>query len=244
MRASNSPVSNTLCLNHRGEGVPLRGDKGTKVALESSSLAIHRVTTPDAPDFHALVAIYTAAHPPSERKPVTHLAAMIQRPGYLFQVVTLEQKVVGFAIVLLFPQSDACLLEYMAIAPEHQAHGLGQFLFKHLAALPEIANRYLLAEVDSDKIPGHPDRTRRKNFYRRLGAREVGGLDYIMPPVSSSTPPPMDIMVYRHDLPQQIPNSELRAWLQSIYVNVYAQQPNDPRIDKMIQHLPENLPLI
>jgi GNAT superfamily N-acetyltransferase len=209
-------------------------------------LAIRRVTDPASPDFDALVAIYTAAHPPSERKPVTLLAAMLERPGYLFLVATLEEAVIGFAIILLFPESDACLLEYMAIAEDKRGQGIGQFLFKQVVAMPEVSSRYLLAEVDSDKLdcPGQLDRTRRKHFYRNLGCREVEGLNYIMPPVSTSTPPPMDIMVYRCNLPEAITRSQLQAWLQGIYVNVYAMQPDDPRIDKMIAQLPENPKLI
>jgi GNAT superfamily N-acetyltransferase len=209
-------------------------------------LAVLRVTAPQTPHFEALVAIYTAAHPPSERKPLALLARMVQDPAHIFLVVTLEDVVAGFSITHLFPRSDACLLEYMAIAADRQGQGIGQFLFKQLVAMPEVSGRYLLAEVDSDKLesPDRTDRIRRKRFYRNLGCREVEGLNYLMPPVSTSTPPAMDILVYRRDLPGSIPRPQLRTWLQGIYANVYGVPTADPRIDKMIDPLPENPKLI
>ena len=61
-------------------------------------------------------------------------------------------------------------------------------------------------------------RVRRKKFYRNLGCREVEGFNYIMPPLSRSTPPAMDLMVYRRDLPEAIAKALLREWVEDIYV--------------------------
>jgi GNAT superfamily N-acetyltransferase len=171
---------------------------------------------------------------------------VIETPGYLFLVATLEGHVVGFTISVHFKRSDACLLEYMAIDSEHRGQGIGQFLFRQLVELQAALGRYLLAEVDSEKLPSpdRADRERRKRFYRNLGCKEVEGLDYIMPPVSESTPPAMDIMVYRRDVPLEISKALLKEWLEDIYVNVYSKQAADPHIDKMIGNLPDYPKLI
>jgi|SRR6185312_6286364 len=212
----------------------------------SKTLAVHRLESAHGPEFETLLAIYRAALPGSERKPDAQLAEMIARPEYLFLVVTLDGDVAGFSISLYLEKSDACLLEYMAIDAEKRGHGLGQFLFRHLVAMPPQAGRYLLAEVDSEKLPSadRDDRVRRKRFYRNLGCREVEGLNYIMPPLCKSTPPAMDLMVYRSDLPQEISKTLLREWVEDVYRHVYARQPTDPKIAKMMENLPEHPRLI
>jgi hypothetical protein len=65
-----------------------------------------------------------------------------------------------------------------------------------------------------------------------------------MPPVSSATPPAMDLLVYRRELPQFIEQTRLRKWLESCYVEVYGMKANDLVIESMLKNLPENPRLI
>jgi hypothetical protein len=207
---------------------------------------VDRVKASSDPRFEELVAIYREALPSSERKSSTQLAAMIEKPGYVFLVLIVDGRVVGFAISVCFGRSDACLVEYMAVAADRRGQGLGNLLFKSLVEMPEVRDGYLLAEVESELAPSddHLDRVRRKRFYRRLGCMQVEGLDYLMPAVSSSTPPAMDIMVRRRDPPEEISKDLLRMWLEDIYMNVYSQASSDPRIDKMLENLPERPRLV
>jgi GNAT superfamily N-acetyltransferase len=209
-------------------------------------VVVDRVKTSSDPRFEELVAIYREALPSSERKPSTQLAAMIEKPGYVFLVLTIEGRVVGFAISVCFERADACLIEYMAVAADRRGRGLGNLLFNSVVEMPEVSDRYLLAEVESEMAPSddHLDRVRRKRFYRRLGCMQVEGLDYLMPAVSSTTPPAMNIMVRRRNLPGEVSKGLLRMWLEDIYVNVYSKAASDPRIDKMLENLPERPGLI
>jgi len=212
----------------------------------SNTLAVQRLQSADDPGFQALVAMYRAGLPESERKPDAQLAEMIARPDYLFLVVTLDGDAAGFSISLYLQRTNACLLEYMAVDAARRGHGLGRFLFRRLVEMPPQAGRYLLVEIDSDKLPSadRDDRVRRKRFYRNLGCREVEGFDYIMPPLSRSTPPAMDLMVYRRDLPEAMSKAVLREWVEDVYTCVYSQPPTDPRIHQMMENLPEHLRLI
>jgi len=209
-------------------------------------LTVHRVTEPTSPEFDALVSIYLAAHPASERKPVELLSAMVRKPHYLFLTVYFDHSVVGFSIVCKLPGSDVSYLEYLAVAEPWRGQKIGQFLFKEITERHEVSGRCLLVEVDSDKQPSpfQADNTRRKLFYRNLGCKEVAGLDYVMPPVSSDTPPAMDLMVYGDILPGRIALVRLREWLQAIYVNIYSVPATDSRIDGMLNRLPQNLDLM
>jgi len=193
-----------------------------------------------------LVRIYTESHPENERKPASLLSSMIMRSEYYFLVASINKIVIGFSITICFLESDAALLEYMAVAPGRRGRGVGQFLFKETVKFEEISERCILIEVDSNKVESKDksDRTRRKNFYRRLGCREIGGLSYIMPSVSNSMPSAMDILVYGHKLPDIIEKRYLRNWLESCYIQVYGMAAGDSRIKVMIENLPDNLQLI
>jgi ribosomal protein S18 acetylase RimI-like enzyme len=197
-------------------------------------------------EFDALLRIYTDTHPASERKSADALARMIARPEYLFLVAIDANTVVGFAIAIVFPNSDAALLEYMAIDAAHRGRGLGRRLFRATVEQPELRERFLLIEVDSDRTPSGDgeDRVRRKAFYRRLGCRQIEGLTYLMPRVAADEPPPMDMLVYRRELPDAIERTRLRGWLETCYAQVYGQRMPDKRIDAMLAGLPDPVRLI
>ncbi len=214
--------------------------------MDEQTLQLERVISAGEPAFAELLAIYTQAHPASERKSPSLLASMIQRPEYQFLAAAEAGRIVGFSIVLCFPGSDACLLEYMAVERSQRGRGVGQRLFSMTRSWDALEGRFLIAEVDSDKgtSPDRADRTRRKGFYRRLGCREVAGLNYLMPPVSGAAPPTMDLLVWRAEMPPSIPKLRLRGWLEAIYTQVYSQPATDPRIDFMLQGLPGEVDLI
>jgi ribosomal protein S18 acetylase RimI-like enzyme len=207
---------------------------------------VHRVLSTTEHKFDALVRIYTEAHPATELKTVDALKRMIERPEYLFLMATQDGAAVGFSITIAFVDCDAALLEYMAVDASHPGMGVGQFLFRATTKYPPISQRSLLIEVDSDRTASAPtdDRTRRKHFYRRLGCRQIEGLTWIMPPVSSSQPPPMDMLLYRRELPDSIEKTRMRVWLEACYAQVYQQALPDARIESMLDGLPETISLL
>jgi hypothetical protein len=168
---------------------------------------------------------------------------MIERPEYLFLTVEDADVVVGFAIEIALAGSNAVLLEYIAVDAGRRGRGIGQLLFRAAAGWPEAHNRFLLVEVDSDAAL-LPETADRKRFYRRLGCRQIDGLTYLMPPVSSAQPPLMDMLAYRRELPESVGKAQVRAWLAACYGQVYGVAENDPRIGAMVDELPETIRLI
>jgi predicted N-acetyltransferase YhbS len=193
-----------------------------------------------------MVRIYTEALPESERKSVPELRAMLERPGYEFLIASLGETVVGLSIVVDLSHPNACLLEYMAVLSSKRSMGIGRSLFIRASGTKLAASRCMLLEVDSDKEvdAGRAARTRRKEFYRRLGCREVKGLSYRMPLVTSMTPPAMDLLVYQKELPPEIEKVLLREWLECIYVKAYRKSADDIRISEMLAPLPNKVELV
>jgi GNAT superfamily N-acetyltransferase len=209
-------------------------------------LETHRIHAITDPAFAALVEIYRDAIPQSERKSIEQLSSMLKHPEYLFLVASRENTVVGFSITLCFTSCNACLLEYMAVTDGLRGKGIGRYLFTEVTRRTEVAGRFLLVEIDSDKTRTTnlaEAATQRKAFYRRLGCREVEGLPYIMPPVASTEPPEMNLLVYKADLPPSIDKTHLRTWLQCAYSEVYGLPASDHRIEQMLDSLPQNISL-
>ncbi|UWZ86751.1 GNAT family N-acetyltransferase [Occallatibacter riparius] len=205
-----------------------------------------RISSADDPQFNALLRIYSQALPPSECKSEDALRRMIAQPEYIFLAAVDDSTVVGFSICTTLLDSDAALLEYIAIDAARRGSGLGADLFRATASQPQLHGRPLLIEVDAEVTHGADPEllTRRKAFYCRLGCRQIEGLTYRMPPVSSARPPLMDLFVYGDKLPGSITKPRLRAWLTSCYTQVYGMSESDPRINTMLNHMPETIRLI
>jgi GNAT superfamily N-acetyltransferase len=166
---------------------------------------------------------------------------MLTRPEYLFLTTSDDSITTAFAIAICLDQTDAALLEYLAVDPAHRSRGHGQQLFQALTQRPELTNRTLIAEVD---VPTDPTAARRKSFYRKLGCREIAHLTYLMPQVADTPPPPMNLLLYKPVLPTCIPKPQLQTWLECIYTEVYHQPIPNPRIDAMLTPLPDPIPLL
>ena len=214
--------------------------------MQSADLRLRRLVSAQDHPFGELLDIYMEANEPGERKSPERLAEMIREPAYYFMAAMGSGLVAGFQILRVLDGADAALLEYNAVAHDRRNQGIGGELFRATAQLDVFASRFLLAEVASDKMtsPDQAERSRRKSFYRRLGWREVEGLQYIMPPVSNELPPEMDMLVYRRELPSTVAHERIRSWLCRCYVDVYGLSVNDPRIDAMMRPLPARVRLI
>jgi ribosomal protein S18 acetylase RimI-like enzyme len=211
-----------------------------------TELVICRLEPQMTAEFEQMVQIYTEALPESERKGEPDLRAMQERRDYEFLIASLGETVVGFSIVVELSPANACLLEYMAVLRTKRGLGIGRSLFFSAAGSKLATSRYMLLEVDSDKEEDADRAThkRRKEFYRGLGCREVKGLSYRMPLVTSMTPPAMDLLVYQKELPAEIEKVLLWQWLERIYVKVYRQSAGDIRINEMLAPLPNKVELV
>ena len=204
--------------------------------------------------FRQLYAIYAASIAAREQKGESWIAAMIDDPEYRVWVAKAGGLVRGFSILFVPAAGDFALLEYMAVAPDQRNHGMGAELFRrtvdHASTLGGCKLPVVL-EVDSDREASSDRalRTRREQFYRRLGCLRIAGLRYIMPLGGQGSPPEMDLFVYPAEpfgrpagtevLRSEIPRSEVKRWLETIYRDVYHCSSDDPRLAQMVAALPD-----
>ena len=210
---------------------------------------LEQLASSDGESFRQLYAIYAASIAAREQKAESWIAAMIDDPEYRVWVAKAGGLVRGFSILFVPAAGGFALLEYMAVAPDQRNHGLGAELFRQTvnqAVAPDGRKLPVVLEVDSDREASNDRalRTRREQFYRRLGCLRIAGLRYMMPLGGQGSPPEMDLLVYPAAPPggparSEIPRSEVTRWLEAIYRDVYHCSPDDPRLAQMLAALPE-----
>jgi GNAT superfamily N-acetyltransferase len=206
-----------------------------------------RLQSSSDPAFEDFYRIYTESIVERERKSRAWISEMVARPDYVTVLLKEDGRVEGFSILCL-PQEDAFgLLEYMAVAGDQRSRGLGAELFQYsMQTALEQRGRPMpvLLEVDSDREDSADRklRTRRQRFYRRLGCFRIAGLAYILPLPGEAPPPEMDLMIYPNGDLRELPKADLERWLKVIYRIVYNCSPEDPRIKRMLQAIPDRVP--
>jgi hypothetical protein len=166
---------------------------------------------------------------------------MARRPDYRLIVATHEQTVLGFAAVFAPPDEAFALLEYLAVDERFRGGGVGAGLFR--AAVDALAGEgrggSLLLEVEApvgDDATARAQQERRRAFYRRLGCRQVAGLEYVLPlkSVADAPPPPMHLFAHVPTPESPLARADLERALRVIYSRAYGQDADDPRIAAMM----------
>ena len=132
--------------------------------------------------------IHEEAFPAEERQlSIRYMVDRAGRPDSILLVATSDGAAVGYAYVELPRAAPYAFLWYMAVEAGHRDQGIGRELITDLVEAlrrdrPE--RRILLFEVhrpSADDTAGNSLDRRRIEFYRRLGARWVRGIDYRIP---------------------------------------------------------------
>ena len=111
-----------------------------------------------------------------------------------------ERALVGMLQYQVLPKIPAAFLWYFAIKPNERSKGLGSQMYQAmLKRLGPASPRAIIFEVEiPDDAPSDEQRRlaeRRITFYRRLGARLLGGVHYIQQVGWHQPPIPMHVML-------------------------------------------------
>jgi GNAT superfamily N-acetyltransferase len=151
-------------------------------------------------------AVYLGSFPENERMSEAHFRKVLSRKRkqeakreYAFVAVEHESHAVGIAYLKSCLEGQVVELWYIAVRADSRGAGIGTALFRQTVELVKDtfpACQFLAFEVDlpSDKEPVN---VRRIEWYRRLGAKYLKGIQYFQT-VDDDTIPPveMGLMVY------------------------------------------------
>lgn len=198
---------------------------------------LRQVTDPQTRLFRDAFALYETSIPRAEQKTRDEILAGLTLDGVRFWAFTRGNETLGMSILFADRAHNTMLLEYLAVSPAARSGGIGSALFTaSFAASRFDAATQLLIEVDSEaedvSDAERAVRLKRKQFYRRLGCREVRGFDYVLPLAHYGPAPRMSLLVLGAN-GSSLDTVHLRRALTAIYRDVYAQQEDDPRLDEM-----------
>ena len=201
-----------------------------------AEISIQLIGPDDADLMDAAFALYNGAIEKTEQRPEAVFRALVTREDYRFVAAVMDGKLIGVAVSWIPPASGFWLFEYAAVDGEMRGRGVGANLF-FATRLLAGQERAALIEVDADL--GAPEQAKRLNFYRRLGCRKIGGLDYQLPLEAFGKPPPMWLLVMAQQETMGVSVFALEDWLRRMYAEVYGKTLDDPRLAQMIDPLPD-----
>lgn len=205
------------------------------------SFVTHAIESTTGKRFEELYRIYADALPKREQKKRVEIEALVARPDYRFLAIEENGTVISFAIVQISSSQPIALLEYMATDSSRRNTGVGAHVFGEVVNL--VDTRTLIVEADSERETDADDlaiRVRRKNFYRRLGCRQLKDVHYILPLPGEGDPPLMDLLAFRKNMPRSVARDDVKQWLAAIYAEVYAQSAADPRLELILSNRHSN----
>jgi len=206
------------------------------------SLTIRQLGPGDADTFERALAIYREVIAPSEQRSEEEIRTLLGRRDYVVLAAEQGGEVVGFAISYVPLAEDFWLFEYVATTPAERGRGAGAALVLHATSL---AGEGRVGLVEADVDTGHdPVARKRLRFYARLGCRKLDGLDYQLPLRTHGLPPPMLLLALAPPNVASLSVEAVERWLRLIYIGVYRQNEDDPRIAEMIGSLSLSVPLV
>jgi len=197
-------------------------------------LEFKSLKTTNSAEFDRAMQIYSSSFPPVETKPVNKVVKMLLNDkNYHLFIMAKDGSVIGISLLYVFKRLRSGLLDYMAIIPEYQRKGLGTELFHR------TLNRFrrmcpnsigLFLEVQTEDVEDLIERRIRKNrirFYRGLGAKKVGNVNYLLPPQHGTKPEEMQLMIVPNLKVKSLSKEFLLDLIKTTYVRVYGYRKDD-----------------
>lgn len=149
-------------------------------------------------DYPALLALYTDAFPPDERRDYEGeeaLGRFIRDKGGKFNAFVADDGGLFLGFMTYWTFEGYVYVEHFAVNPEVRGKRIGTLMLKHL--LKETDGKILI-EVE---LPGTPESDRRIRFYERNGFRRRDEIEYLQPPYSADKKPVGMLLMTHGDVP-------------------------------------------
>jgi GNAT superfamily N-acetyltransferase len=194
--------------------------------------------------YKAVVAIYLDLFPVNERQPLAVFEERITSGKTELLIAVNESRVLGFAVLWNFEQSDFALLDYLAVDKNWQGRRVGYGLMQEIVRKAASWGKDLVIEIER---PGEGknqrERENRLQFYLRNDARILNKVSYLLPAFDGSNPVPMVLMVVQQKGKAHYSGKEIKALIQHIYSLVYQKTENDAALLSCILTVPETVEL-
>ena len=204
----------------------------------------------DSYELKQSVEIYKSSFPTNETRPADKVVEMLENDKNYHLFISLSNNsVIGISLMYIFTFLGIGFLDYMAVIPNYQRKGIGNELFNFTLERfsSNISNGIgLLMEVQKENVPDLRESITRKNrieFYLRVGAKILDGVDYLLPPLQHGFEAEEMYLMIRPlvKIPYLTKESAVQ-YINAIYSTVY-QYEKDDMLEKISQKLPSRIML-
>lgn len=137
----------------------------------------------DTNSFNQAIKIYVDNFYEDERFSVEEVKDLIKQGKYILFAGISNGTVISMALLFLLPATEYCLVDYFAVSKEERGKGVGSLCAKTMFEfVKKELKKSILLDVEHPLFGGHPvDDVRRIEFYTRLGAKLLDGVNYLLP---------------------------------------------------------------
>jgi len=194
-------------------------------------------------DFKEAIKIYDESFPSNERQSIDTIKQRIEKNLYQMFIGRSKNKVVFMALLYPLKNTDFILLDYMATDENFRDEDIGTNFIKNI--LGKITPKYLISEVENPNYGNNKEqRERRVNFYKRLGAKEMKDVRYILPPLSGNIPTEMILMVLPEHSGGKMDNNLVKKLIIQMYKELYDRNENDDLLNSFINNIKNPVELV
>ena len=194
-------------------------------------------------DFEEAMRIYETSFPSNERQSKNTIEKRIQENLYRMFIGHLKDRIVFMALLYPLKNTDFVLLDYMVTHESFRGKGIGAKFIKKI--LKKIKPKHLIFEVENPKYGNNKEqRERRVKFYKRVGAKEMKNVGYILPPLSGNTPTEMILMILPSYDDGRMDGQLVRKLVAQIYKELYNRDKGDRLLNSFINEIGNSIELI
>jgi len=198
-------------------------------------------------EFEEAMNIYTESFPSNERHAAETIRERMEKDLYRMYVGIIEDAIAFMALLYPLKGANFILFDYMATKKEYRNRGMGTEFVRNVMALVEgeFPDSHLILEVENPRYGNNKEeRIKRVDFYRRLGAKELSTVEYVLPPLSGALPTDMILMILPEYDAGRIEGALVRRLIVQIYRELYNRNEDDRYLDSFIHKIDETIELI
>ncbi|MBF0628791.1 MAG: hypothetical protein HQL91_11305 [Magnetococcales bacterium] len=195
--------------------------------------------------FQDMLDIYVESFPENERRPNHEIVKSITEGREICYIGLKDFCVVLFALLWPINGTDFILLDYLATKKGLRRSGLAKCFLSFISQQLSLENKYLILEVEDPNFGDNTnERKERIEFYREIGAKQLQGVSYILPPLQGGSETQMILMI-SHSFPFKIIEGN-RVWdlIVKIYSGLYKISETSPLLDRIRKTLSEHIEIL
>jgi GNAT superfamily N-acetyltransferase len=201
-----------------------------------------RVSDANGESFRQALTIYRQSFPDNERHRDMVIAERVDAGFYQLWIGEDTAGVAMFALLHELTETGFFLLDYIALRRDARGGGAGSLFCSHLIERIFAGGKRLLLEVEDPEFgDNHGERVRRLNFYRKLGACELLGVPYKMPPLAGGAPTEMLLLLAPVDGTSSLAGALVRGLIVQIYEELYQRDARDELLLSILHEVPETI---